>query len=807
MKIISTLFFLFIFLLCQHSMGQSNPVALKPGITINRILTVQNGSIRVIKDPISKNLFYSTTDGRIYEVHQPQGSAAYDSLVFTTTDHHVTYAQGFTVHDSTFYISGNDSSNKPLTFGIIVRGVLQPNGTRTWSTVLQTDFYQTADYFDHLFSGIAVNPAGDSIVICSGARGDHGEVETRYGLYPGLRNVPLTTNLYIVPAHDTGIVVLHNDSAWIDTSVNVFARGIRNTFDMAYDAQGRLFGVENSGDRDHNEEMNWLRRGRHYGFPWKMGDTENPQQFPGFVPGTDPLIPHYSRSWRIGAWSNDPTYPPLPAGIIFTDPIQNFGPDADKYRDTITGTVMDASDSSISIGTFTAHRSPLGLVFDNDSVMHPDYRGDAFMLSWTKGLDSCGCTAIPDTAIGPFVDPSEDLLHLDLAYDTLSDKFTLHATRIVEAFEHPVDDDIDSNKIYVLENGYGGTSGLFEILMPYIPVCAPAYSVAVNYSSCDSAIAIASPNATGYPPYIYKWLDSLGNFVQTDTLSTDDSLWIFTPGSYAVDMLDSFGCHLLISFIVHAPVQLNVDLQNPCDTSTNFSVAYANGTGPFTYEWRTPDSSGIIIQSHTVISSTDSLFNIAAGNYFIQVRDSLGCYAFSGFTIVDPVQVSVDSVFPTSCIGCSDGSAYFTAVPGPLTLTLNPATGTLLGNAISGLMAGTYTLCGLDSMGCTSCDTFIVLDDPTNTSLDFNRNEFNVFPNPSKGLATVRFRSRQASIVTLNLFDATGRKTEIPSDEKYCNAGENIFLIDTKEIPPGCYYIELRSSVQSMIAKFVVIKQ
>src|SRR6187399_432380 len=160
------------------TMAQSNPLPLKPGIIINRILTVQDGSIRVIKDPISGNLFYSTTDGRIYEVHQPAAAAAYDSLVFTSADHHVTYTQGFTVYDSTFYVSGNDSSTTPLTFGIIVRGVLQPNGTRIWSTVMQTDFYQTADYFDHLFSGITVTPSGDSIVICSGARGDHGEVET-----------------------------------------------------------------------------------------------------------------------------------------------------------------------------------------------------------------------------------------------------------------------------------------------------------------------------------------------------------------------------------------------------------------------------------------------------------------------------------------------------------------------------------------------------------------------------------------------------------------------------------------------------
>ncbi len=807
MKINQFIYLFFAILISQRSMGQSNPVALKPGITINRILTVQNGSIRVIKDPISGNLFYSTMDGRIYEVHQPAGSAAYDSLVFTNADHHVTYAQGFTVHDSIFYVSGNDSSNTALTFGIIARGVLQPNGTRIWSTVMQTDFYQTADYFDHLFSGIAITPSGDSIVICSGARGDHGEVETRYGQYPGLRNVPLTTNLYIVPAHDTGIVILYGDSIWNDTSNTVYARGIRNTFDMAYDAQGRLFGVENSGDRDHNEEMNWLRRGRHYGFPWKMGDTDNPQQFPGFIPAADLLISHYSRSWRIGAWSNDSTFPPPPAGVVFDAPIQNFGPDADKYRDSTSGVIMDASDSSISIGTFTAHRSPLGLVFDNDSIMNLDYRGDAFMLSWTKGLDSCGCTAIPDTGIGPFVDPSQDLIHLDLVLDSLADNFTLQATRIVADFEHPVDDDIDSNKIYVLEFGYGGTSGLFEIVMPFIPPCTPAYDIAVNYFSCDSVVVLASTHGTGYPPYIFEWMDSLGVNFQTDTLySADDSVQFFTSGNYSVQITDSFGCALLMPFTIIAPVQLTIDLLNVCDSGMAFSIAHANGTGPFTFDWRSPDSAGVSIQTHTGASASDSLFNISPGNYFIEVTDSIGCSASSTFTTTAPVQLYIDSIIHTSCIGCSDGVVFFTVEPGSYTLIINPPAGTWLGNSISDLLAGGYTICVTDSMACTSCANFIIQDDPTSASSDFKRNELSFFPNPAIGLVTVRFTSSGASLVSMNLHDAMGRKMEFGEREKYCLAGENVFSIDTKELSPGCYYLDLISSGQRMIGKFFVIE-
>ncbi len=307
------------------SYSQSNPQALKPGIQIQRLLTVQNGAIRLVMDSVENNILYATTNGNIYKVISPSGSAAYDSLIFSTTDHGVQYIQGMDIHDSTLYISGNNDSNTPLTTGIIVRGKLSTGGTRVWSQVMITDPYETGDYFDHLFSGMIVSPQGDSIFICSGARGDHGEVQDRYGLYPDLRNLPLTTNIYIVPTNDPSVIVLKNDSVWHDTSVYVYCKGIRNTFDMAFDPAGNLFGVENSGDRDHHEEMNWLRRGYHYGFPWIMGDTDNPQQYPSYVPANDILISHYSRSWRTGFWNNDPTFPsppsaPLPARVRSSRP-------------------------------------------------------------------------------------------------------------------------------------------------------------------------------------------------------------------------------------------------------------------------------------------------------------------------------------------------------------------------------------------------------------------------------------------------------------------------------------------------------
>ncbi|HRH67861.1 MAG TPA: PQQ-dependent sugar dehydrogenase, partial [Bacteroidia bacterium] len=371
------------------------------------------------------------------------------------------------------------------------------------------------------------------------------------------------------------------------TSGYVFANGIRNTFDMAYDADGHLFGVENSGDRDHNEEMNWLQKGHHYGFPWKMGDTDNPQQSATFDPNADPLINHYSRSWRQGFWSNDPTFPALPPGTVLDAPIQNYGPDCDKFRDTITGDVLDASDLGITIGTFTGHRSPLGLVFDRERLLHPDYRGDGFMLSWTQGYDSCGCTTTPDTAIGPYVDPSQDLVHLDLEYDSLIQNFTLHAKRIVADFSHPVDDDIYGNSIYVLENGYGGTSGLYEITFPFPPDCTPFADIQIPDPCTPSTNQIVI-DTFGIVPNQIDVYEINGTNIHSRTLTSGaDTLLNLSPGIYYILLRDAGTCTDSIYFTIQDSVHFDVITAIPtsCIGCQDGGVTYTEdgGNSPYLY--------------------------------------------------------------------------------------------------------------------------------------------------------------------------------------------------------------------------------
>jgi len=793
---------LILLLICiNHSaFSQSNPQPLKPGIQIERLLTIKNGAIRLVRDSVENNLIYATTNGNIYKIISPSGSAAYDSLIFTAADHGVQYVQGMDIHDSTLYISGNNNSTTPLTTGIIVRGKLSSGGSRIWSQLMITDPYETGDYFDHLFSGMLVSPDGDSIYICSGARGDHGEIQDRYGLYPGLRNLPLTSNIYIVPTMDTAVVVLKNDSAWHDTSVYVYCKGIRNTFDMDFDEDGNLFGVENSGDRDHNEEMNWLRRGYHYGFPWRMGDTDNPQQFPSFIPANDLLISHYSRAWRNGFWTVDSAFPAPSPGLLFQDPIQNYGPDCDKFRDSLTGGVMDASDLSMHMGTFTAHRSPLGLVFDRNNILHPSYRGDAFMLSWTAGLDSCGCTAVPDTGIGPFVDPSQDLVHLDMAFDSTVDNFRLNATRIVESFSHPVDAVINANRIYVMENGYGGTSGLYAVDMPLPQACQ--LQVDIEYSdSCYAMPALLSIHNTNIDTLDMRLYDSTGLVLHTwpDFMGTD-TISVYNSGFYYILSQNFFGCFDSLGFIVIPEtmvadqIQVEIEYSDSCYLMP--ALIYILNTGTDSLAISLFDSTGLLIRSWNEFTGNDTVSVFNSGPYYLLASNSIGCSDSLGLIIHDRMDMAIDSTRDASCIGCSDGVIYFHVDNGVGTLSYTsiPLFGSFSSDSLSSLPAGTYLLCVTDSNLCQKCDTVTVIEPPNLIRLDDKAiGNIALHPNPATNKLHIVFDQAMESVYSLTISDVLGKSYQVTFLEKSINSGNAFLILDISGLSNGIYVLSIHA--------------
>ena len=439
------------------------PFVLNTNLQLRLILNTTNASgspsIRIAKDARSNDLYYSKFNGDIYRVTlQPGNGTSTSTKVYGAANHGIAdSAQSMAIGpDGTIYVVGNTTTNaQNSTFARIVKGVPGAGGQRTWSLLAQTEPYpRSRTAFDHVFNGIIVSSDGNSVFVNSGSRTDHGEVEDQGGLFPNTREVALTAKIFRLPANASNLL-LPNDTNALRSAGYIFAEGTRNSFDFAFAPNGDLFATENGPDRDMSDELNWLRSGLHFGFPWRIGGADNPQQFPGYDPATDRLLDPRFVGVGGGTYHNDPTFPPRPANL--SEPVINIGPDADKFRDPNDGSIKDASNLGLRLNTFTAHRSPLGLVFDTAGAMDLPFRNRGFMLSFTPG-DPNGTSLA-----GPFFDASQDLVGLELT-KLGNTNYQARVTQLVTGFATPIDAEIIGNRIYAIE--YSGNQGLWEITFP-----------------------------------------------------------------------------------------------------------------------------------------------------------------------------------------------------------------------------------------------------------------------------------------------------------------------------------------------------
>ncbi len=441
-----------------HSVSNAQPSATKPGISIRDLGTVEKSSVRIKKDPLSGNLYIMQNDGDIKLVKFGLDSTISLTTVYQTSDHGLTAPLGMAFgKNGTMYLAGNEISDTNSAYAtcVIAKGIPDSNNgnKRVWSFIAKSVEYTYGHVYNHKTNAIAVDPKGKYIYVNNGACTDHGEMRE------GHREVGLTSIILKLPVDSNNILLL-NDRELLRDKGYIMAEGIRNTFDLAYSGNGDLFGVENSDDRDDPDEMNWIKEGNHYGFPWRIGGDVTPQQFPNYDPHSDPLLS--PNAWGGGngmlytTYSNDPGYPSAPDSIIFTEPVLSSGPDADKFRDTVTGEIKDAGDLGDTIKTFSPHSSPDGIVFDKDSILAGDLKGGAF-------VDRINSSALLK-ALG---DTGNDLLHVALT--KVNDHYTAKVTQIAKGFISPLGIELAGNKLFVMETGlnYNNNSPkLYEITLP-----------------------------------------------------------------------------------------------------------------------------------------------------------------------------------------------------------------------------------------------------------------------------------------------------------------------------------------------------
>ena len=395
---------------------QSTPKPLRPDILIEKFADVQANAVRLLIHPVSGDFYYTTFEGGVFHLTKKDGSLVSEKII-SLEDHGINKLQGAVFAGSELFLCGNTiENNNRGTRGKLVRFSITPKNKPSLTVVFNTEPYGlNATTWDHGWNALEMSPDGRYIFVNSGSRTGHGEIQDDKGVYPNARDNALTTKIFRIPV-DAQNLVLPNDSDKLKSAGYLYAEGIRNAYDMAFDLSNNLFAVVNSSDYDHSEDMFWVRQGRHYGFPWIMGGIENPQQYPDFMPDPkkDPFLNAASHGMLMKYFRNDPDFPKVPEGLKFNPGVQNLGPDANEYRGH-SGKILDGDNTGVSISTFTAHSSPLGLVFDTKRKLSNEFKGDGFVLRNTIGTKS--------SLMKPFTDQGRDLLHLDMSYDKLSDNY------------------------------------------------------------------------------------------------------------------------------------------------------------------------------------------------------------------------------------------------------------------------------------------------------------------------------------------------------------------------------------------------
>lgn len=267
--------------------------------------------------------------------------------------------------------------------------------------------------------------------------------------------------------------------------------------------------------------------------------------------------------------------------------------------------------------------------------------------------------------------------------------------------------------VIVTDANCNDTTFLFTVAPP--PGGVTGFASAVDNSHCslnDGAISIAGVQG-GTAPYTYA--------LNGQPVQNNGDFSSLPPGTYQVAVTDINGC------FYNDSVQVNF-VPGPDSIYFTTSLASCNrsdavltidsvgaGTTPFQFSLNTG-----------AFTPTEALDNLAAGNYYIQVRDSAGCLKGDS--------IAIASHLPPSGLTTNLISAHCDSTDGALNIGVitggtSPYTYSLDGNTsrstpgFNSLSPGSHILNVLDSANCLFRDTIFIANIPGPSAVSLTIND------------------------------------------------------------------------------------
>lgn len=249
------------------------------------------------------------------------------------------------------------------------------------------------------------------------------------------------------------------------------------------------------------------------------------------------------------------------------------------------------------------------------------------------------------------------------------------------------------------------------------------------------------------------------------TWNTGDSTTLLSNAQvgieYTATVIDTNGCVGHISTIPDTilPLTYESDIQHlTCNGSQDGTIALAisGGKENYSYYW----SNG---------ATSDSLTQLAAGEYHVNVVDQLGCSLYIPFSLNEPEKLSTD-LFVQNEATSNQFSIDLTVGGGTFPYTFNWNNGSVMED-LHQVGDGFYFVQIKDHNNCITVDSIqispIVGVGGTIGIVETTENDFNIFPNPTNDDKTIHWNS--SKVETIECLDLSGKLLEtfdIHSNEK-----------------------------------------
>ncbi len=201
----------------------------------------------------------------------------------------------------------------------------------------------------------------------------------------------------------------------------------------------------------------------------------------------------------------------------------------------------------------------------------------------------------------------------------------------------------------------------------------------------------------GTPPYTYLWSDGNTNAANTTAIA----------GNYTVTVKDNNNCTKTATGTIVAPTAITINTFVVNNVKCNGGI-----TGKAYVTYSGGNSSSYIVFWSTGTSTSDTLDNIGAGTYTVDVYDANFCSKTAVVTITEPTGVTISATVASdvTCAGLSNGVAN-TSVNGgtaPYTYLWSPGGATTA--SLIGAAAGNYTCVVTDANSCTTESDVSILE-------------------------------------------------------------------------------------------------